>query len=77
MRRKSGFTIVELIIVTVIVLLLAAIVTPSFIKAKNEPKVFAAWVKQTGNPKGLTFKEWRMLYREPVNSQGNPVIIIQ
>jgi Tfp pilus assembly protein PilV len=77
MKNKSGFTMVEVLILGAIVLLLAGVIGSAFLQVKNEPKVFAAWVKQTGNPKGLTLKEWRMLYREPSNSQGNPVIIIQ
>lgn len=27
------------------------------------PKAYAAWVKQTGNGKGLTYEEWRSLIR--------------
>jgi len=27
------------------------------------PKAYQAWVKQTGNPKELTYEEWRRLLR--------------
>ena len=30
----------------------------------SDSKIFQAWVKQTGNPKNLTFEEWRLVRRE-------------
>lgn len=39
-------------------------------KMENEvwmPEAYAAWVKQTENPKQLTYREWRMLVHSHEN----------
>ena len=39
------------------------------------PKAYAAWVKQTDNPKGLSYDEWRSLMRANERRQALPTFI--
>lgn len=40
------------------------------------PKAFAAWCKQTGNPKELTYEEWRALVSASENQNSGSVLIV-
>ena len=61
---KRGFALIEVCIVVAIFALLAVIVFGNLHKERTEmPAAYAAWVKQTGNTKELTYDEWRTLMR--------------
>lgn len=68
----------EVGIVLVIVVLLGLVGVAGYHKESVEmPEAYRAWVKQTGNPKELTFEEWRALKRadERDGTTVVPVII--
>ena len=75
---KSGFTIVETVIVVLIVGFLLLAITGEMQKQRVEmPKAFAAWVKQNGNPKELTYEEWLALMRIEARSRhGSSVVLM-
>lgn len=59
---------IETVITTAIIGLLAAyiigmIACDIYHEKVEMPESYRAWVKQTGNPKSLTFDEWRALVR--------------
>jgi quinol-cytochrome oxidoreductase complex cytochrome b subunit len=61
---KRGFITVEVCIVAAfIVLLVTAIFYALHYERTEMPAAYAAWVKQTDNPKKLTYDEWRSLMR--------------
>lgn len=62
--KARAFTVVELIFVLFIVSILALLAFDCH-RRENEqmPSAFAAWEKQTGNEKHLTYDEWRALMR--------------
>lgn len=77
--KTRAFSIIEIFIICIIVLLLALIAGGAWDKMKHQDErerfTFAAWEKQTGNPRHLSFEEWRSLAKmnEPAASQ---IIII-
>ena len=71
----SAFTLVETCVVLAIIGLLALMLWAVHHKETVEmPEAYAAWVKQTGNEKHLTYEEWRSLMR--ANEKQNDTTII-
>lgn len=75
--RARGFTVVELIFVLFIVAILALLAFDGY-RRENEqmPAAFAAWEKQTGNEKHLTYKEWRALMRANQRNHDTTFVFI-
>jgi hypothetical protein len=72
----GGWTLIETFVVTTIIVLLAATIwTGRYYVTVQLPESYRAWVKQTGNPKNLTYDEWRAFMRSQDNAQIVPVII--
>lgn len=76
-RPFYGLTGIEVCVVCVIVMLLLTLAFSSNHKESVEmPKAYAAWVKQTGNAKNLTYEEWRALVRAGEKQGDAPFIYI-
>lgn len=75
---KRGFTMVEVVIVVAIIGLLAAIVLGVHHHKEKVvmPAAYSAWVKQTGNPKELSYDEWRTLMKANERQRDNTVIFM-
>ena len=74
---KRGFSVVEVCIVVVIILLLAAITAGALYRVCIElPAAYAAWEKQTGNPKELTYDEWRVLVSVSESRRDGVLIVV-
>ena len=74
---KRGFTLIEVCIVLAILGLLAVIVVGALHKERTEmPAAYAAWVKQSGNPKELTYDEWRVLMKANERQNDSTVIFM-
>ncbi len=55
---------IELIVGFIILLMLGLVVWSVYhVETYEKPKAYAAWCKETGNPKELTYDEWRSLQR--------------
>ena len=65
--------ILGLIAIFVVVLIIA--VPLGCLMVKEDKAAYAAWCKQTDNPKQLTFEEWRVLKDSTKQSQSSPVFI--
>lgn len=64
----------EKAVMAAIVMLVLFLVWSSWYQAAVEkPKAYAAWVKQTGNPKQLTYDEWKSLHN--ASKDHDPVFI--
>lgn len=66
MSNKQKITWCNLEVITAVVVIL--IIAGAFMILLHDRKVslpnsYKAWVKQTGNPKELTFSEWKALLR--------------
>ena len=61
--KNSGVTRVEILIIFIILLIaiLIGLARYDIYTEKELPASYAAWVKHTGNPNHLTFKEWKAL----------------
>ena len=67
-NKNCGAYLVEVCIVIAIIAMLAVFALSVWHRETvTWPAAYAAWVKQTDNPKHLTYDEWRALqYSEPV-----------
>ncbi len=72
MRDRITFTIVVLGIIAFI-LTIAYFVEIQ--RTERYAKAYPAWVKQTGNPKELTFEEWRAI-KESEKREDSCLIIM-
>jgi hypothetical protein len=67
---------VEVFVLIVIIALLGFIGFSIYHKESVEmPESYQSWVKQTGNPKSLTYEEWRSLVRVKQDQEPAPVIV--
>lgn len=63
-RHKRGFTTVEAIVCCAILVILVVIIGGAIARETVAmPEAYQAWCKETGNPKALTYQEWRSLER--------------
>lgn len=68
-------TLIEWVIIATIIALSCLVAWPCYYKSTvTMPAAYQAWVKQTGNPKELTYEEWRSLMR--ANERQNDQTII-
>lgn len=59
---RNFMSCTEWVIATVVIALLSIMFLAVHIEQTVEmPKAYQAWCKQTGNPKELTFEEWKSL----------------
>lgn len=71
------FTWPEWATIGVIVLIMALIFGGICYQEKQMLEcAFPAWVKQTGNPKNLTYDEWRALVRVSQKSDSTTVVFV-
>jgi len=80
-RYCGGFFGSEAILVGFIIAALLGCLFAVFLAHKHEeqvemPKAYQAWIKQTGNEKGLTFQEWRSLLRANEKQNDSTLIFI-
>lgn len=74
-KKTSGLACIELIVIITIIALLGTLIGTCIYDEKvRMPKAFAAWEKQTGNEKHLTFDEWRILMK--ANERQNDTTFI-
>lgn len=67
----------EWVIIAIIVALLSIVVWSCHYKATvTMPAAYQAWVKQTGNPKELTYEEWRSLMRANERQSDQTIIFM-
>ena len=59
----KGFAIVELLILLAIAGIIVGMAAYTVEERKKQPATYHAWAKQTGNPKNLTFDEWKLLMK--------------
>lgn len=63
-KQKCGFTLIEVVVAVAIVAILAILIGGVIAREKVAmPEAYQAWCKETGNPKALTYQEWRSLER--------------
>lgn len=75
--KARAFTVVELIFVLFIVAILYLLIYDGHRKETVQmPSAFAAWEKQTGNEKHLTYEEWRSLMRANEKKSDTTFIFI-
>jgi hypothetical protein len=73
-QRKGGCLAETCIALAIIGLLVAMLWSVHYKETVQMPATFAAWVKQTGNEKHLTYEEWRLLMC--ANKKQNDTTII-
>lgn len=63
-RNNHGWCWIETCIVVALIGVLSVAIWIDVHKERVQmPEAYRAWVKQTGNPKELTYSEWRALAR--------------
>ena len=72
--KNPAFSVIEACVALAIIsVIVAAFWSVHYRESVLLPEAFAAWEKQTGNEKRLTFDEWRSLVR--ANEDQNGTII--
>jgi len=76
LKRRSAFTIIEvLVVIAIIAIIGTALYAGYYVERVQMPESYQAWVKQTGNPNKLTFREWRALVRAYRHSDDSTTYI--
>jgi len=76
-EMKQGFSIIEvLIVLTIIAIMSYMVVSSAYNEVTTMPTAYSAWVKQTGNPKELTYEEWRSLMDATRGQQDTTLIFM-